>query len=53
MYENADALRAVDYFERSIESYPSVDNTSICPLRAIDVAQTSVISEEFKEVECP
>ena len=53
MKEDADAGRALAYFERSIAIYPASENTSICPHRRIAKTYGFEPVHEFKDVACP
>jgi hypothetical protein len=55
MLNDADSDRALGYFERSLASYPSEENTSICPQRMLakDLQRTDQWVSQFREVPCP
>ncbi len=53
-YEQSDAKQAFTYFEKSIVTYPTADNTSICPRRKLSEALGLPISPDlqFEDVIC-
>ena len=54
-FEPEDAAIAMTYFEKSIDVYPSTQNTSICPLRSL-AQQHGFKSDNvlnFGDVACP
>ena len=55
--EPADNIKAIGYFEKSIDAYPVSNNTSICPLTNLyglgtDLDKMQILSQRFPESDC-
>jgi len=55
--EPADNRKAISYFEKSIDTYPIPNNTSICPLANLyrletELDKTEILNQKFPESRC-